>query len=70
MLFTVDTEPLGVEYTSTRDREQDNHIQSILNAPNITSQEFEELNKRKKTGKTTTAENSRMAIHCETIWGC
>ena len=60
MLFTIDAEPLAKgEFTSSRDRETDYKMQSVLNAEDLTNEEYEELSKLKKQGKTTTEENAR-----------
>jgi len=60
MLFTIDAEPLGKgEFTSSRDRETDYKMQSVLNAEYLTHEEYEELSKLKKQGKTTTEDNAQ-----------
>ena len=60
MLFTIDAEPLGKgEFMSSRDRETDYKMQSVLNAEDLTNEEYEELSKLKKQGKTTTEDNAR-----------
>ena len=63
MLFTVDKESLPEvnAYSSNRDREKDNKMDSILNAQNITDINYEQTDKRKKKGETTTQEN----IQCQ-----
>ncbi|MFM7987694.1 MAG: hypothetical protein ACKPKO_51110, partial [Candidatus Fonsibacter sp.] len=54
MLFTIDAEPPAKgEFTSSRDRETDYKMQSVLNAEDLTNEEYEELSKLKKQGKTT-----------------
>ena len=55
VLFTIDAEPLAKgEFTSSRDRETDYKMQSVLNAEDRTNEEYEELSRLKKQGKTTT----------------
>ena len=52
MLFTVDKAPLAKgEFTSSRDRETDYKIQTIVNAPIITPEEYEELKTKNKAGR-------------------
>ncbi|MFM7979502.1 MAG: hypothetical protein ACKPKO_09325, partial [Candidatus Fonsibacter sp.] len=64
MIFTIDAEPLAKgEFTSSSDRETDSKMQSLLNAEDLTHEEYEELSKLKKQGKTTTEENAR----CEKV---
>ena len=53
MLFTVDKEPLAQgEFISSRDRETDYKMQSILNASSSTTEDYEEPRTKKKAGKT------------------
>ena len=65
MRFTVDKEPLATDCTntSTRDREKNYKLQSILHARNIAELEFEEIGRRKKKGQTTTEENANCQRH-------
>ena len=65
MLFTVDKESLP-EFNadrSNRDREKDNKMDAILNALNITDINYEQTDKRKKKGETTTEENIQCQLH-------
>ena len=64
MLLTVDKEPLAKgEFTSSREREADYKMQSILHAPSITPDECEELNTKKKAGNTNNEENAIWSNH-------
>ena len=54
MLLTLDKETLATgDFTSSRDRETDYKIQSVLNAPIITPEAYEELKTKTKAGNTT-----------------
>ena len=55
MGFTVDEEV--VESTSAKEPRTNYRLQSILQAPTITQTEYQEIDARKKQGKTTTEEN-------------
>ena len=64
MLFRKRQGPLAAgEFTSSRDRETDYKIQSVLSAPIITPEEYEELKTNKEAGKTTNEENATCTNH-------
>ena len=63
MLLTVDKGSLPEDsaYNSSRDREKDSKMESILHAQNITDIEYKQIDKLKSKGQATTEENN----HCQ-----
>ena len=61
MEFNIDEgEPDETITPKTKDARTNYKIESLLKAPDITTEEYNELSRRKKQGKTTTEENSKV----------
>jgi len=63
MALTIDQETVERPEAQAKDPRTNYRLQSILTAPNITAQQYEELSARKKQGRTTTEENFQVE-HC------
>ena len=63
MAVTVDQETVERTEAQAKDPRTNYRLQSILTAPDITAQQYEELSAKKKQGKTTTEENFQVE-HC------
>ena len=63
MSMTIDQETVERAEAQAKDPRTNYRLQSILTAPDLTAQQYEELSARKKQGKTTTEENFQVE-HC------